>query len=96
MSNSTVLRRIDLRGKSPSLMPAVDLAALLPRATLDVGAAVDQVRPLCEDVRQRGAEAVREYSSRFDGVDLASTVVPREALSRGAGGPRPGGTRGAH
>ncbi len=63
------------------MMPAADLAALLPRATLDVVAAIDRIRPVCEDVRQRGAAAVREYSARFDGVDLASTVVPREALT---------------
>ncbi len=76
-----MLRRVDLRGQVPGMMPAADLAALLPRATLDVVAAIDRIRPVCEDVRQRGAAAVREYSARFDGVDLASTVVPREALT---------------
>src|ERR1700752_565957 len=62
-------------------MPAADLAALLPRATLDVGAAIDQVRPVCDDVRKRGAAAVREDSAPVDGVDLARTVVPKEALA---------------
>jgi len=76
-----MLRRVDLRGQVPGKMPAADLAALLPRATLDVGAAIDRIRPVCEDVRQRGAAAVREYSARFDGVDLPSTVVPQEALT---------------
>ena len=50
--------------------------------TLDVAAAAEQVRPVCEDVRRRGAAAVREYTARFDGVDLASTRVPGEALDR--------------
>ena len=55
---------------------------MLPRAELDVEAAVEAVRPICDDVRSRGAAAVREHTSRFDGVDVASTRVPREALTR--------------
>jgi histidinol-phosphate aminotransferase len=58
------------------------LAGVLPRAALDTGAAVDQVRPICEDVRQRGAAAVREYTARFDGVDLATSRVPAQALAQ--------------
>ena len=77
-----MISRIDLRGKQPS--PAA-LRAVLPRADLDVEVALDVVRPLCEDVRTRGAEAVRELSQRFDGVDLASTRVPAAALSAALG-----------
>jgi histidinol dehydrogenase len=77
-----VLERIDLRGKSPGSMTPAQLAALLPRAELDVGAAVEQVRPIVEDVRSRGDEAVREYTARFDGVDRpAGTRVPAAALT---------------
>lgn len=54
---------------------------MLPRAALDVGAAVEQVRPICEDVRRRGASAVRDYTARFEGVDLDTTRVPAQALS---------------
>ena len=54
---------------------------MLPRARLDVEAALDAVRPVCEDVRLRGAAAVREQTRRFDGVDLPSTRVPRQALA---------------
>ena len=32
-------------------------------------------------MRHRGAAAVREYTLRFDGVDLASTRVPAAALA---------------
>jgi len=56
------------------------LNGILPRAGFDVEAAVALVRPLCEDVRHRGAAAVREYTLRFDGVDLPSTLVPAQAL----------------
>jgi histidinol dehydrogenase len=77
-----VLERIDLRGKSPLSMTPAQLAALLPRAELDVGAAVELVRPIVEDVRSRGDEAVREYTARFDGVDRpAGSRVPAAALT---------------
>ena len=77
-----MLDRVDLRGTSPARMTSAELSALLPRAALDVGAAVEQVRPVCEDVRLRGAAAVREYTARFDGVDLsAGPRVPPEALA---------------
>ena len=55
---------------------------MLPRAALDVDRAVDLVRPITEDVRVRGGAAVREYTRRFDGVDLAHTRVSEEAISR--------------
>jgi len=76
-----VLARIDLRGRKPATMPPADLAAMLPRAPLDVSAALDAVRPICAAVANRGAAAVREYTSTFDGVDLPSTRVPQEALA---------------
>ena len=77
-----MLERIDLRGKSPGSMTPAQLAALLPRAELDVAAAVEQVRPIVEDVRIRGDDAVREYTARFDGVSRpAGTRVPAAALT---------------
>ncbi|GAA3426423.1 histidinol dehydrogenase [Streptosporangium nondiastaticum] len=54
---------------------------MLPRAELDVEAALEKVRPICEDVHHRGAEAVRELTARFDGVELTSTRVPAEAIA---------------
>jgi histidinol dehydrogenase len=72
--------RIDLRDRDAAALSRVSLSGILPRATLDVAAAADQIRPVCEDVRQRGAAAVREYTARFDGVDLETTRVPPEAL----------------
>jgi histidinol dehydrogenase len=73
--------RIDLRGKPARELSGAELSGVLPRASVDVGAALDAVRPICEDVRRRGADAVREHTARFDGVELASTRVPREALA---------------
>ncbi len=76
-----MLIRVDLRGKPASELSPGELAGVLPRAELDVEAALAAVRPVCDDVRQRGAEAVREHTVRFDGVDLVSTRVPPEALA---------------
>ncbi len=75
-----MLNRIDLRDSDPS-SGGID-RALLPRAELDVAAALDRVRPICEDVHHRGTAAVIEYSERFDGVRLTRTRVPAEALTR--------------
>ncbi len=53
---------------------------MLPRAELNVEVALDVVRPICEDVRRRGAAAVRDYTNQFDHVDRPSTRVPHQAL----------------
>jgi histidinol dehydrogenase len=72
-----VLTRIDLRGRRDA-----DVRELLPRAQLDVGAAVEQVRPIVEAVRDRGADAVREATERFDGVRLTDLRVGAAALQQ--------------
>ncbi|MGO1510930.1 MAG: histidinol dehydrogenase [Actinomycetaceae bacterium] len=74
-----MLRRIDLRGTT---LGRAELAATLPRAELDVGAAADAVAPVVEDVRLRGAVAVRDAAERFDGIRPIHLRVPAEALAR--------------
>nr|WP_205380278.1 histidinol dehydrogenase [Streptomyces sp. SID7805] len=58
------------------------LRDLLPRAEFDVEAALEKVRPICEDVRHRGTAALIDYARRFDGVDIERVRVPAEALDR--------------
>jgi len=70
-----------LRGLPHADLSKERLAAVLPRAALDVAAAVETVRPICEDVARRGAAAIRELTARFDGVDVESTTVPAAALA---------------
>lgn len=73
-----MLARIDLRG---SQLPGVrELTGLLPRAGTDIDSVLATVRPICEDVRERGAAAVREITARFDGVDAEDFAVPPAAL----------------
>jgi histidinol dehydrogenase len=85
-----VLTRIDLRGEAAGSLGRQRLDGVLPRARLDVEAALDAVRPVCEDVRLRGAAAVRDATKRFDGVDLAGTRVPQQALDDALAGLSPG------
>src|SRR4051794_41567761 len=74
----SVLSRIDLRG---SALPGPrELAQLLPRAATDIDSVLAVVRPICEDVRLRGAQAVREITARLDGVDLEDFAVPGDAI----------------
>ena len=81
-----MISRIDVRPGAPS----GGYAAVLPRAALDVEAALEQVRPLCEQVRTGGAAAVRDLTRRFDGVELGSARVPAAALARALEGLDPG------
>lgn len=79
--SSPTIARIDLRGRTLS---ARELAHALPRPELDVEGAVHQVAPLVEDVRHRGAAALRDLAERFDGVRPEHLRVPAAALVRAA------------
>ena len=83
---SPVTTLIDLRGRDAATLTRQELSGVLPRAALDVDRAVDLVRPITEDVRVRGGAAVREYTRRFDGVDLDRTRVSAQALSHALAG----------
>jgi histidinol dehydrogenase len=70
-----VLNRIDLRGAT------TDPRDVLPRAELDVAAAIEQIRPTVEAVHQHGVEAVLAATERFDRVRPASLRVPAEVIA---------------
>ncbi len=71
---------MDLRGEALSGLGARELRQMLPRAEFDVADALDVVRPICEDVRTRGAVALRELGERFDGVRPEQLRVPSDVL----------------
>ncbi|MFI2614159.1 histidinol dehydrogenase [Streptomyces sp. NPDC018584] len=79
-----MISRIDLRGDALPEGPA--LRALLPRADFDVAAALEKVRPICEDVHHRGDAALIEYAEKFDGVRLDQVRVPAAALKEALAG----------
>lgn len=72
-----MLRRIDLRGQNLSTRELLDV---VPRAEVDIDAALETVRPLLADVRSRGEAALREYGERFDGVVPDSLRVPVDQI----------------
>lgn len=72
------MRTIDLRGEELSLSK---LRALVPRAAVDAASAVEQVRPLIDDVAARGEAALREQARTFDHVEGHALRVPAEAIS---------------
>lgn len=76
-----MLRHIDLRGQS---LTTEAIAGLLPRAQVDIDAALDAVTPILSDVRTRGAQALRDLAERFDGVRPEALRVPAEAIAEAA------------
>jgi histidinol dehydrogenase len=70
-----MLSVIDLRGST------ADPRDVLPRPDLDVEHALDHVRPIVADVRDRGAAALLDLGERFDHVRPPSLRVPAEALT---------------
>ncbi|HIP85906.1 MAG TPA: histidinol dehydrogenase [Pyrodictium sp.] len=46
----------------------------------DIEGYIEQVKPIIENVKQRGWEAVREYTLKFDKVDVVDPRVSREKL----------------
>jgi histidinol dehydrogenase len=88
-----VLRVIDLRDRLAA-GEQLDYAAIVPRAEFDVDAAVEVVRPICDDVAVRGVSALRHWSDRFDHVvpdefrvsaaDLAAAVEQLDPEVRAA------------
>jgi histidinol dehydrogenase len=76
-----VITRIDLRGRRFTDSDATELRDVLPRAELDVEAALATVRPIIAQVRADGAAALRDLGERFDGVRPGQLRVPAEALA---------------
>ncbi len=81
-----MLTRLDLRRKE---LDARTLRDLLPRAEFDIEAAAHDVLPICDAVRERGAEAVREYSVTFDDVRPPHLRVPAEIIEAAVSGLKP-------
>ena len=72
-----MMSTLDLRGRPWDRRALRDA---LPRAEFDVEAAMHEVRPIVEDVRHRGAEALRDFGERFDGVRPINLRVPADVM----------------
>ena len=75
---SFAMTRIDLRGRTLS---TAELRTALPRGGVDVDAIVPKVRPIVDDIAERGAPAALEYGEKFDGVRPETVRVPAAALA---------------
>lgn len=79
-ANSAIaMRTIDVRGRALS---KAELLALMPRLKSSADQAVEQVRPILDQVRERGAEAIRDYCEQFDHVRPTNVRVPLEACQK--------------
>ncbi|NHU84398.1 histidinol dehydrogenase [Kocuria sp. JC486] len=79
-----LMRTIDLRGRH---LDWAQLRAVVPRQTpQSLGAAEQTVRGIIDDVRDRGAVALREYAQRFDGVEQGRIRVAPEEITRAVKG----------
>ncbi len=74
-----MISTIDLRGSSPS---PLELRLLVPRAKVDVASASAQAALIVDDVRERGAEALKDQAEKFDGVRPAHIRVAQEDIER--------------
>lgn len=73
-----MMRTIDLRGQ---LLSRSELMRLVPRAAVDISVALEHVRPMVEDVRERGEAALRDQARDFDGVEHHALRVPAEFIT---------------
>ena len=62
-------------------LDAAEYTRLMQRSAADVQRVLPQVQAIMEAVRERGDAAVREFSARFDGVQLHD--VPRQRRGNG-------------
>ncbi|HEY6409778.1 MAG TPA: histidinol dehydrogenase, partial [Ktedonobacteraceae bacterium] len=53
-------------------MSAEERTRILRRAQIEIDELVERVRPILQSVRQRGDEALLEFTERFDRVQLTS------------------------
>jgi histidinol dehydrogenase len=80
---SQPIRFLDFSGQGIS---ADFISESLPRAAMDLGAAVEIIRPLVERVRTSGAIAIAEIAKELDGIDVFPIrVTPQELADALAG-----------
>ncbi len=78
MSERAQLRLLDLRSSG---FASHEVNDLVPRATVDVDAALESVKPLIADIAVRGLDAVVEVTQQRDGVDPRPLLVSVDELA---------------
>jgi histidinol dehydrogenase len=75
---SNLIRFLDL---SNSEISADQVLKDLPRASLDLDAAVEIIRPLVERIRTGGSQAIKAIAKDIDGIDIDPIRVSEEELT---------------
>jgi len=75
---SNLIRFLDL---SNSEISADQVLKDLPRAALDLNAAVEIIRPLVEKIRTDGSQAIKAIAKDIDGIDIHPIRVSEEELT---------------
>ena len=73
-----MIRRVDLRGQS---LTKSEINSLIPRAKLDVVAAMAAIEPILETVRTGSQADLIALGQKFDGVAPQSIKVPKSELT---------------
>lgn len=73
-----MIRRVDLRGQS---LTKSEINSLIPRAKLDVVAAMAAIEPILETVRTGSQTDLIALGQKFDGVAPQSIKVPKSELT---------------
>lgn len=75
---SNLIRFLDL---SNSEISADQVLKEIPRAALDLDAAVEIIRPLVEKIRTDGSQAIKAIAKDIDGIDIDPIRVSEEELT---------------
>jgi histidinol dehydrogenase len=72
------MRLVDLRDTE---LDSALVNSSVPRAPLDIDAALAQIRPLLDDIRARGLEPILEVAKKFDNLDPTPVRVQAHELA---------------
>jgi histidinol dehydrogenase len=79
MSSAVNLRIVDFRSKS---FDSISANLAVPRASLDISKATQQIIPLLEDVRLNGESAVVKVTQERDGIDPRPLKVAADEMAQ--------------
>ena len=77
MSEENYMRIIDLRGKK---LTRAEMLEAMPRAEMGTNEATELVQPILDDVKARGAAALRDFAEKFDHIRPENLRVPVTAM----------------
>jgi histidinol dehydrogenase len=75
-----LIRRIDLTGNQD--FSRANLRNLLPRAEMDIEAALVTVKPLLERIKKEGEKVVIAITAEIDGVEIPQLRVPAKVIQK--------------